>query len=246
VIFFERSPFCDRGRDLGDVAHLARQVARHRVHVVGQVLPHAADLDRHRGRLPELAVGADLAGDAGDLADEPVQLVDHAVDRVLEDEHLALHVGRDLLAQVAVRHGADDALHLVAGADEVLDQGVDRLDGVAPDLVGALERHALREHALFADDPADALQFRTERLVGADDRVQAVGDLARDPGPVERHAHREVSGLDLAQDLQQDLWPKRLRLGGRGCGHDSPMTDDRGTGASASAGAEGRESGHPS
>ena len=37
VIFCERSPLRDRGRDLGDVAHLRRQVAGQRVHVVGQV-----------------------------------------------------------------------------------------------------------------------------------------------------------------------------------------------------------------
>ena len=110
-------------------------------------------------RLAELALGADLAGHAGDLGDEAVELVDHAVDRVLELEHLALDVGGDLLAQVAVGHRADHALHLVAGPHEVLDQAVDRLDAVAPDLVGALERDALGELALLADDAAHALEL---------------------------------------------------------------------------------------
>ena len=169
----------DRGRHLGDVADLAGEVAGHQVDVVGQLLPDAADLDRDGGRLAELALGADLAGDAGDLGDEAVELVDHAVDRVLELEHLALDVGGHLLAQVAVGDRADDALHLVAGADEVLDQAVDRLDAVAPDLVGALERDALGELALLADDAADALELGAQRLVGADDLVQPVGDLAR-------------------------------------------------------------------
>jgi hypothetical protein len=57
------------GGDLGDVAHLVGQVVGHGVDVVGQVLPHA----RHAGdgRLPaELALGAHLAGDAGDLVGE--------------------------------------------------------------------------------------------------------------------------------------------------------------------------------
>ena len=57
----------DGGDDLGDPAHLAGEVAGHAVDAVGQVLPdarHAADL-----RLAaELPLGADLAGDAGDLA----------------------------------------------------------------------------------------------------------------------------------------------------------------------------------
>ena len=138
-----------------------------------------ADLDRDGGRLPELALRADLARHARDLGDEAVELVDHVVDRVLELEHLALDVGGDLLAQVAVRHRADDALHLVAGADEVLDQAVDRLDAAAPDLVGALEGDALGELALLADDAADALELVAERLVRPDDVVQPVRDLAR-------------------------------------------------------------------
>ena len=57
----------DGGDDLGDAAHLAGQVAGHAVHAVGQVLPdagHAPDL-RLAAQLP---LGADLAGDAGDLA----------------------------------------------------------------------------------------------------------------------------------------------------------------------------------
>ena len=117
-----------RGGHLGDVAHLAGQVAGHQVDVVGQVLPDAADLDGHRGGLTELAFGADLAGDPRHLGDEPVELVDHRVDRVLQLEHLAAHVGGDLLAQVAVGDRADHALHLDGRAHEVVDQAVDRLD----------------------------------------------------------------------------------------------------------------------
>ena len=178
----------DRGRHLGDVADLAGQVAGHQVDVVGQVLPDAADLDRDGRRLAELALGADLARHARDLRDEPVELVDHAVDRVLQLEHLALDLDRDLLAQVAVGDRADHALHLDRGTDEVLDQAVDRLDAVAPDLVGAPEHDALGELALLADDAADARQLGAERLVGDDDLVQPVGDLAGDAGPLERHA----------------------------------------------------------
>ena len=176
----------DGGRDLGDVADLAGEVAGHQVDVVGQLLPDAADLDRVGRGLAELALGADLARDARHLGDEAVELVDHAVDRVLELEHLALDVGRDLLAQVAVGDRADHALHLVARSDEVLDQAVDRLDAVAPDLVGPLERDALGELALLADDAADPLELGAERLVGADDLVEPVGDLAgrrRSSGP---------------------------------------------------------------
>ena len=42
--FCFRSPLRDGGDDLGDAAHLARQVRGHRVDVVGQVLPRAGDV----------------------------------------------------------------------------------------------------------------------------------------------------------------------------------------------------------
>src|SRR5204863_414473 len=98
--------------DVGDVAHLSGQVARHRVDAVGQILPgagHTADV-----RLSaQLAFGADLARHARDLRREGAELVDHRVDRVFELQDLALDVDRDLLGQIAVgdrgRHGRDVA-----------------------------------------------------------------------------------------------------------------------------------------
>ena len=56
----------DGGRHFRDVADLRGEVARHRVDVVGEVLPGAGDA-RHLGLAAELAFGADLAGDARDF-----------------------------------------------------------------------------------------------------------------------------------------------------------------------------------
>ena len=56
----------------------------------------------HVGLRAELALGADLARDAGDLGREGAQLIDHRVDRVLELEDLALRLDGDLLREVAV------------------------------------------------------------------------------------------------------------------------------------------------
>src|SRR5690606_23952583 len=90
----------DRGGDLGDVTHLRGQVVGHEVDVVGEVLPDARHAS-HPGLTAQLALGADLAGDAGDLVGEGRELVDHGVEGVLELQDLALGVDGDLLGQVA-------------------------------------------------------------------------------------------------------------------------------------------------
>src|SRR4029077_10801520 len=50
----------DGGRHVGDVAHLRGQVAAHRIHRVGQILPGAGHAGHDR-LAAKLAVGADLA-----------------------------------------------------------------------------------------------------------------------------------------------------------------------------------------
>ena len=87
----------DGGGDFGDVADLRRQVAGHRVHAVGQILPGAGDAG-HRGLAAELAFGADLARDAGHFRGEGVELVHHGVDGVFQLQNFALHVHGDLAA----------------------------------------------------------------------------------------------------------------------------------------------------
>src|SRR5205823_10313980 len=84
---------------LGDVADLAGQVAGELVDVVGQVLPGAGDA-RHLGLPAELALGADLTGDAGDLVGEGAELVDHRVDRALQLHHLAPDLDRARLRAI--------------------------------------------------------------------------------------------------------------------------------------------------
>src|SRR5207249_1920545 len=54
----------NRRRDFSDVAHLVGQVARHEVHIVGQVLPGARHA-LHVGLAAQPALGPYLAGHAG-------------------------------------------------------------------------------------------------------------------------------------------------------------------------------------
>src|SRR6185312_7592624 len=192
----------DGGRDLGDVADLAGQVRRHRVDVVGQVLPdagHALDL----GLATQLAVAADLARDARDLAGERVQLIDHRVDGVLQLEDLPLDVDGDLPRQVA---GGDGGRHVGDVAHLTGQVGGHRVDVVGQILPGA--GHA-RDDGLAAQLPLgadlarDARHLRREPVQLIDHRVDGVFQLQ-----------------DLALDVDGDL-PRQVAPGdGGGDGGD--------------------------
>src|SRR5205823_14252622 len=87
--------------DFGNVANLGRQVGGQLVDVVGQVLPGARGTE-DVGLTAEAAFGADLAGHAGDLAGEGVQLVDHAVRWEVQREGHGADVGGDRLGKVGL------------------------------------------------------------------------------------------------------------------------------------------------
>ena len=169
-----------RGGDFGDVAHLARQVGRHQVHVVGQVLPGPADaLDL---RLPsELALRADLAGDAGHLRSEGVQLVHHRIDGQLQGENLALHIDGNLLGQVAPRDRGRDLGDVAHLARQVFRHHVHVVGQVLPDAADALDLRLPSELALRPHLLGDAGHFRGEGIELVHHRVDGrfqVEDLA--------------------------------------------------------------------
>src|SRR5205085_1205980 len=97
----------DRRRDVGDVAYLPRQVVRHEIDVVGEILPHTGHA-RHLGLAAEFSLRADFAGHAADFASEAIQLVDHGVDGVLQLQNLTAHGDGDLFGKVAIGHRCRD------------------------------------------------------------------------------------------------------------------------------------------
>src|SRR6185436_18208085 len=135
---------------VGDVAHLAGEVAGHEVHVVGEVLPgpgHAA----HVGLAAQLAFRAHLAGHARDLRGEGAQLVHHRVDRLLQLQDLAAHVDGDLLGEVAVGHGRGDLGDVAHLAGQVPGHEVDVVGQVLPGPGHAGDRRLAAQPALGAD-----------------------------------------------------------------------------------------------
>ena len=79
VIFARQVAARDGGRDLGDVAHLRREVAGHRVHVVGEVLPRARDA-RHVAWPPSLPSVPTSRATRVTSDAKRVELIDHRVD----------------------------------------------------------------------------------------------------------------------------------------------------------------------
>src|SRR5206468_1939843 len=140
----------DRDRDIGDVAHLVGQVRRHRVDVLGEILPGARGA-RHLRLAAELALGADLARDAPHIARKALELFDPRFLRVVLPVYLAAYVDGDLLRQVAVGdRGRDlgDVAHLVR---QVRRHRVDVVGEVLPHARDALHLRLAAELAVRAD-----------------------------------------------------------------------------------------------
>ena len=190
----------DGGRHLGDVAHLGGEVAGHRVDRVGQVLPGAGDA-RHLRLAAELAFGADLAGDAGHLGGEGVELVDHRIERVFQLENFAAHVDRDLAREVAAGDGGrhfGDVAHLPG---EVRRHRIDRVGQVLPGAGDAAHHGLTAELAFGADLASDARHFAGKRVELVDHRVDGVLELENLTAHVDGDLFREVTAGDGGRHL---------------------------------------------
>ena len=180
----------DGDRHVGDVPHLGREVRCHRVDALGQVLPDAGHL-RHLRLTAQLAVGSDLARDARHLGGEDAQLLDHGVDDGGGAEELplqgaAIDVQRHGLQQIALGDRRDGAGHRVGRPEQVVDQGVDRGFHIDPGAARRAETHPCPGLPFPTDSLADQLQLLSHPLIGGNDIIERIGDLASQLRPVPR------------------------------------------------------------
>jgi len=168
---------------------------------------------RHLGNLglaAELALGADLAGDARHLRGEHAQLLDHRVDDVgglqeLAAQRPAVDIEFHGLQQVALGDGGDRAGHFTGRPQQVVDQRVDRAFHVGPGAAGESEPHALPGLAFAADDLSHALELLRHPLVRGHNFVKSVGDLAVDSEMIAGHANRKITAAHRLQGVEQLL-----------------------------------------
>ncbi len=184
-----------RGCDLGDVAHLAGQVAGHRVDAVGQILPRAGDAAHHR-LSAKPPVGADLARHARHFRCKGIQLIDGRVDRFLQLQNLAAHVDRDLLRQVAVCHRGrhfGDVAHLGC---QIAGHRVDAVGQVFPRAGDAQHVRLSAEPAVGADLARHARHFAGEGVQLVHHGVDGFLELEN----LAAHIHRDLLGKVAAGD----------------------------------------------
>src|SRR5712691_9477996 len=194
----------DRRGDVGDIADLIGELARHEVDVVGEVFPRAAHaLDICLAA--ELALGADLARDAGHLGGEGVELVDHRVDGVLELQDLALALDRDLPRKVTIGNRGGDLGDIADLSGQVAGHEVDVVGEVLPRTTDALDLSLAAELAFGAHLARDAGHLGAESAELVDHRVddpRGLQELSLQPPAldVDRHRLREVALGHRADD----------------------------------------------
>src|SRR5207248_2643721 len=190
----------DRRGYFGDRPHLAGQVGGQLVDVVGQVLPGAGGA-RGARLATQLAFGTDLTGHAGDFRGEGIQLIDHDVNRVLELEHFALDLDRDLLGQVALLHRRGDLGDVADLGGQVGGQLIDVVGEVLPGAGGARHVGLAAQAAVATHLTRHSLHVALPifQLIDHDvDRVLQLEDFALD---VDRDLLRQVTTGDGGGDV---------------------------------------------
>src|SRR5690606_34554778 len=121
--------------------------------------------------------GTRLARVAGVFAGERAELVDHGVDGVLQLEDLAAHFDRDLLGQIATRHGGRDFGDVTHLAGQIIGHQVHVVGQVRPGTGDARHLRLSAQLAFGANLARHAGHFAGEAVELVHHRVDGVLQL---------------------------------------------------------------------
>ena len=156
----------------------------------------------------EFALGADFARHARHLRGDDAKLLDHRVDNRRRPQELAhqrapIDIKPYRLQQIALGDGGNRLRHLGGRPQQIVDQRVDRGLHFAPGAIGEAQLDALADLALPAHDLADCFQLACQHLIGRDDLIERLGDLAFDTVSANWQANGEVADTHGLKRLMQ-------------------------------------------
>ena len=163
----------DVGDDFRNTAYLRREIRRHGVDVIRQILPRTADA-AHLRLAAEFAFGTDFARHAGDFRSEAVELIDHRVDRVFQLQNFALHIHGDFPAQVAVGDRGRDLRDVANLRGQIARHRVDAVGKILPGTRDAAHFRLAAQFAFRADFARHAGDFGREGAQLIHHRVDGV------------------------------------------------------------------------
>ena len=126
-----------------------------------------------------------------------------AVRKNSPSQRTTFDLGRHRLRQITLRDRADHARHFTRRLNKIANEIVDRPDRIRPRIRNVPERCALRNFTLFANQPANSLQFLRHPLVCRDHVVECVRDLAGQACPVIGQTRRKIAALECGQRREQ-------------------------------------------
>ena len=180
---------------LSDVANLSRQVARHRVHAIREILPCSSDATDIR-LTAELTFGSDFARHTRHFRGERAELIHHRIDGVLQLQNFASHVHRDLARQVAARHGRGNFGDVANLVGQVTRHEIDVVCQILPRSGNAAHIRLAAQLAFRPDFARHAGYFRRERAELIHHRVDGVLQLENFAARVHRNLRGQISARD--------------------------------------------------
>ena len=180
------------GGDFGDVSHLAGEVAGHRVHRVGKILPRAGD-PGHVGLTAESAFRSDFARHARDFSGERIELIHHRVDGFFQQQNFAADVDRDFLGKIAAGDGGCNFGDVSDLAGEVAGHGVDRVGQIFPRTGHAGHLRLAAQFAVGSYFAGHARYFGSEGAQLVHHRVDGVFEFENFAFHVDRDFARQVA-----------------------------------------------------